>query len=542
MQQVLLLNSASSNANKSMDTSAAQGPFGQAGGASSGSWGSAIDFTEALNQVRRGLEQGASNRHADSTSSMSDVFPGSHGNGQTFSPFASADGTLLPPLFTYDGAGQMGFAHSVIASASNVQAFEQLTAQLSAFLQQDGVQQGLQAEGLDPELLAQLQDQIAGLAEELSDWTAQSAGAMNGVSFSAMLSEQGLGDHLAFKEIRQTIADLGSEGALADSESLVATLQTALDTLAQFSSMPHSAEPEMAGAYQSAANASLLSGLSALRQALGDGRSSTGALASQPSSGAWQVMENSGLAAPAGTSFTGPSESGVGGQGNVATQYSSGLQLGPGLAQMSAESDQHFRLNMDSTLSNLLTADSASELPDENPLRAGELSAAKVTTSTQNTANIRPYTASINTPVGDPEWAEKMNEKVLWMSSRGIQSAHIHLNPAELGPVDVKVSVQNEQTVVHFNVQNASVRELLESNVHRLRDMMDSGGVNLAQVDVDERSGDQQGFARQFGDESSGSQDGTRQEHGDSGDDSLTDATLVAESGLDGISIIDDYA
>jgi len=94
------------------------------------------------------------------------------------------------------------------------------------------------------------------------------------------------------------------------------------------------------------------------------------------------------------------------------------------------------------------------------------------------------YATGVSVSVDDPNWGDQMSQKIVWLSGRNIQSAEIQLSPVELGPVEVKISVQNDQTTVTFNAQQASVRELLENNVHRLREMMSENGVDLADVNV----------------------------------------------------------
>jgi flagellar hook-length control protein FliK len=104
---------------------------------------------------------------------------------------------------------------------------------------------------------------------------------------------------------------------------------------------------------------------------------------------------------------------------------------------------------------------------------------------------VKQYSTTLSTPVNSEQWNDEVSQKILWFASRNIQTAEMHLNPAELGPIDVKVHVQNDVTTVTFNVNNASVRDLLESNVVRLREMMEANGVNLGDVNVDSGSRDQ---------------------------------------------------
>ena len=55
-----------------------------------------------------------------------------------------------------------------------------------------------------------------------------------------------------------------------------------------------------------------------------------------------------------------------------------------------------------------------------------------------------------------------MAERVVWMTNANIQEAEIQLNPRELGPIGIKVTVQNEQASVSFVAQHATTREALE--------------------------------------------------------------------------------
>ena len=119
-------------------------------------------------------------------------------------------------------------------------------------------------------------------------------------------------------------------------------------------------------------------------------------------------------------------------------------------------------------------------------------------------AGLKQYSTMVGTNVGDAEWSEDVNQKIVWLTGRNIQSADIHLNPAELGPIDVKISIHNDAASITINSQNASVRELLESNVHRLRDMMESNGVDVLDVNVDS-GGQEQSYASQNQDGNGGS-------------------------------------
>ncbi|MEO0444278.1 MAG: flagellar hook-length control protein FliK [Pseudomonadota bacterium] len=106
---------------------------------------------------------------------------------------------------------------------------------------------------------------------------------------------------------------------------------------------------------------------------------------------------------------------------------------------------------------------------------------------------------SVATPFQQAQWGQDVAEQIMWMNKQGIQQAEIHMDPPELGPIQVKVSVVNEQAHVSFVVQNSSVREALDQSAVRLREMFGGEGLNLADVDVSDQSQQQseEGSARQ---------------------------------------------
>jgi len=145
------------------------------------------------------------------------------------------------------------------------------------------------------------------------------------------------------------------------------------------------------------------------------------------------------------------------------------------------------------SLDALSAADSAGDrLPRLNAL----------TQASQGLAKPGIVSASVQPPVGSPEWGQAMSQRIMWLANRGISSAELQLNPRDMGPVDVRINVSGDQTTVQFSSQNAAVREALESSVVRLREMMESSGLDLADVDVSDQSQSEQ--AQADGDDASG--------------------------------------
>lgn len=93
---------------------------------------------------------------------------------------------------------------------------------------------------------------------------------------------------------------------------------------------------------------------------------------------------------------------------------------------------------------------------------------------------------------GTPSWGTAVNDRVMLMASKNGQFAEIQLDPPELGSLQVKLQVKNEQVSVVFNTPHSSVRDALEQNMPRLREMFAEMGLNLSESSVEDQSSGQQ--------------------------------------------------
>ena len=62
-----------------------------------------------------------------------------------------------------------------------------------------------------------------------------------------------------------------------------------------------------------------------------------------------------------------------------------------------------------------------------------------------------------------------MGNRVMWMVTKNVQHAEIRLNPAELGPLEVRVAVNRDETSILFTSQHMAVRDAVEAALPRLR-------------------------------------------------------------------------
>lgn len=141
-----------------------------------------------------------------------------------------------------------------------------------------------------------------------------------------------------------------------------------------------------------------------------------------------------------------------------------------------------------------LSPDTPRPVATESSVLGTTSAQASAATTTAPTPVVPAATVSVNTPLGQSDWDQALGERIQWLASQKAQGAQVRLNPANLGPMEVRIQVQNDQASVQFSSHHAVVREALEAALPRLRDMFESSGVQLVNVDVSGGSfGGQQG-------------------------------------------------
>jgi flagellar hook-length control protein FliK len=89
---------------------------------------------------------------------------------------------------------------------------------------------------------------------------------------------------------------------------------------------------------------------------------------------------------------------------------------------------------------------------------------------------------------GQSGWSEAMSERVVWASNQRIQTATLQLDPPELGSLQVKLHITNDQVSVTFSSPHASVRDSVEQSMPRLKEMLEEQGLSLGDSSVNDQS------------------------------------------------------
>lgn len=114
--------------------------------------------------------------------------------------------------------------------------------------------------------------------------------------------------------------------------------------------------------------------------------------------------------------------------------------------------------------------------------------------------------AELSAPVQiyEQQAAAQLKDKVIYQVTNKIQSAEIRLNPEDLGSVQIKLNLQQDQLNLQFTVSQPQAKEALEQQMPRLRELLEQQGLALAQSHVEQRSSQQQEQSRQFAGNSTG--------------------------------------
>lgn len=105
----------------------------------------------------------------------------------------------------------------------------------------------------------------------------------------------------------------------------------------------------------------------------------------------------------------------------------------------------------------------------------------------------------IQVAFGHAQWSEALAERAAWLAGQQIHSAELQLDPPELGPLQVRISVHQDQAVVSFVSANPQVRDALDQSMARLRELMQEQGMQLVDAGVSDQQREESGEANSEG-------------------------------------------
>ena len=95
-----------------------------------------------------------------------------------------------------------------------------------------------------------------------------------------------------------------------------------------------------------------------------------------------------------------------------------------------------------------------------------------------------PNRMTVTVPVSSPAWGDAFADRMALALQNRQPVAELHLNPPNLGPVDIQLSMNGDQASLSFFSPHAPVREAIQSAMPRLTEALADAGVSLGNVFV----------------------------------------------------------
>lgn len=142
------------------------------------------------------------------------------------------------------------------------------------------------------------------------------------------------------------------------------------------------------------------------------------------------------------------------------------------------------------SFASLLTSEKTDTFSASATAPTGDKSTSQVISSAVNklVQDTKMDVPAMTKPLTHPEWNQDLGERIVWMNNKGISSAEIKMNPQNMGPISVRIDMNQDQATIAFTAQNSMVRDALEASIPKLREMLNSQQVNLAEVNVSQQS------------------------------------------------------
>ncbi len=104
---------------------------------------------------------------------------------------------------------------------------------------------------------------------------------------------------------------------------------------------------------------------------------------------------------------------------------------------------------------------------------------------------VQQAVTTINLPLEDKAWGDELARRISFLMRGQVQQAEIRLNPPELGPINIRLNLVQDQASISFAAQHHVVREAIEASLPRLRELLSESGMQLANADVGSHLRDQ---------------------------------------------------
>ncbi|NHB96531.1 flagellar hook-length control protein FliK [Photorhabdus stackebrandtii] len=117
-------------------------------------------------------------------------------------------------------------------------------------------------------------------------------------------------------------------------------------------------------------------------------------------------------------------------------------------------------------------------------------------------------TPLLNAQLGSEEWQQQLNQQIILFNRNGLQQAELRLHPQELGALQIRMSVEDNQAQLHLASAHSHVRAALEAALPGLRHALAESGIQLTQSNVSSDNANPWQQEQRSGSQNSGGTDG----------------------------------
>jgi flagellar hook-length control protein FliK len=134
------------------------------------------------------------------------------------------------------------------------------------------------------------------------------------------------------------------------------------------------------------------------------------------------------------------------------------------------------------------TANAAILAGDLNPGNSGSTPAFATALAAAANGTAAPpqqtHPPAITSALNSPNWTQDFGSRVVWLAKNDQQVAQININPPQLGPIQITISINGDQTSAAFASPHPEVRQAIQDSLPQLREMLSNAGISLGQANV----------------------------------------------------------
>ena len=152
-------------------------------------------------------------------------------------------------------------------------------------------------------------------------------------------------------------------------------------------------------------------------------------------------------------------------------------------AQASSLAESRVLSRSDAANTAILAGDATAGNSSNPPAFATTLAATNAANATATAAN-QAQQPTVTTALNAPNWSHDFGTRVVWLAKNDQQVAQININPPQLGPVQISISLNGDQASATFTSPHPEVRQAIQDSLPQLREMFTTAGINLGQANV----------------------------------------------------------